>query len=264
MSYSLFKSCRIRAVICFVLLSLILSFAGAFPSYAAVSSSWDEALTSIDKLYDSSQSLESSNRATKQQVQLLRKENNERLKSINTRVQLIGKAQLDHLKAEAASIRQKHAPLLAEYTALGKKASEARKNKDSKTALLYDLKRNRIKPEAASARQSIKQKQERYSAAKKQTAAKAKLVKDAIVNVPAIKKQITAENQQVTALNKRKTEVNKRYKAAIKQGDAHAAKAELAVIVDILKQIQTSQQKIMKYEQSIAALLNSAEARLPN
>lgn len=264
MSHSLFKNCLTRAVICSVLLSLVLSFSGAFPSYAALSSSWDEAITSIDKLYDSSQSLESSNKAAKQQIQLLRKENNERLKSINTQVKLIDKTYLDRLKAEADSIRQKHAPLLAEYTALGKKASEARKNKDNKTVLLYDLKRNRIKVEAASARQSIKQKQEAYSSAKKHTAAKAKLVKDAIIRVPAIKKQITAENQQITALNKSKTEANKRYKAAVKQGDAPAAKAELAVIVDILKQIQTSQQKIMKYEQSIAAMLNSAEARLPN
>lgn len=258
-----FRYYRFKAAVCLVLLVLISSIAGASPSYAA-DISWDEAITSIDKLYDLSQSLESSNKVEKQQIQLLRKENNERLSSLNAQLKLIDKAKLDRLKAEADSTRQKHAPLLAEYTALGKKASEARKSKDSKAALLYDLKRNRIKPEAAYARQSIKQKQETYSSARKLAAAKVKPVKEALVAIPAIKKQVTAENQRITALNKTKGEANKRYKTAIKQGNAPAAKAELATIVDLLKQIQSSMQIIMNQEQSIAAMLNSAEATLPN
>lgn len=263
MSYFPFRHYRFQAAICLVLLVLLSPITGASPSYAA-DISWDEAITSIDKLHDLSQSLESSNKAEKQQIQLLRKENNERLRSLNTQVKLIDKAKLDRLKAEADSTSQKRAPLLAEYTALGKKASEARKSKDSKAALLYDLQRNRIKSEAAYARQSIKQKQETYSSAKKQTTEKAKLVKEALTAIPATKKQVTAENQRITTLNKTKGEANKRYKTAVKQGNAPAAKAELAIMVDLLKQIQISMQKIMNQEKSIAAMLSSAEARLPH
>lgn len=257
------KHYRIQAIILLFSLSLVFHLSVPSPAYAAYSS-WEEALVTIDSMYDTYSLVESTNKAVKQQIQALRKENNEELKSINSRVQMMDKALLDHLKSDAESTRQKHAPLLAEYTALGKNASEARKRKDSKAAVLFDLKRNRIKGQVTTARQSIKQKQDAYNAAKKQTAAKTKLVKDALLGIPAIKKKVTAENQQISSLNKSKTSADKRYKAAIKQGDALTAGTELAIMIDLLHQIQTSQQKILKDEQSIAIALKSAEARLPD
>lgn len=263
MSKQFAKHYRIQAII--ILLSLCLAFQLSItsPAYAG-NSSWEEALVTIDSMYDTYTLVESSNKAVKQQIQALRKENNEELKSINARVQMMDKALLDRLKSDAESTRQKHAPLLAEYTALGKNASEARKRKDSKEAVLFDLKRNRIKGQVTAARQSIKQKQDAYNIAKKQTAAKAKLVKDELLGVPIIKKKVTAENQQISSLNKSKTSSEKRYKAAIKQGDAMSAGAELAMMIETLHQIQNSQLMILKNEQSIAIALKSAEARLPD
>lgn len=235
----------------------------ARPLYAEASNTgWDAALTSIDQLYDNFTALELANKQDKQQIQVLRKQNNDKLKEINSKVQLIDKVKLDKLKTEADQTQKKYAPMLAEYTDLGKKATEARKRKDRKSALLYDLKRNRIKASANAARQEIKLKKEALAAAKKQAAAKAKIVKDALLPVQTLKKQITAENKKITDFNKNKNEVNKRYKTAVKEGDAVKAAAELKRIVDDANQIHALLRKIFEWEGNIRSTIHAAEAKL--
>ncbi|MGG4345755.1 hypothetical protein [Paenibacillus lautus] len=237
----------------------------ARPLYAEASNTgWDAALTSIDELYDNFTALELANKQDKQQIQVLRKQNNDKLKEINSKVQLIDKVKLDKLKTEADQTQKKYAPLLAEYTDLGKKVTEARKRKDRKSVLLYDLKRNRIKASANAARQEIKLKKDALTAAKKQAAAKAKIVKDALLPVQPLKKQITAENKKITDFNKNKNEVNKRYKAAVKEGDAVKAAAELKRIVDDANQIHAIQKKTLDWERDIRSLLQAAENKLPS
>ncbi|MGG4090899.1 hypothetical protein [Paenibacillus lautus] len=235
----------------------------ARPAYAEASNTgWDAALTSIDQLYDNFSALELANKQDKQQIQVLRKQNNDKLKEINSKVQLIDKEKLDKLKTEADQTQKKYAPILAEYTDLGKKATEARKRKDRKSALLYDLKRNRIKGAVNTARQEIKLKKDALTAAKKQAAAKAKIVKDALLPVQTLKKQITAENKKITDFNKNKNEVNKRYKAAVKEGDAVKAAAELKRIVDDANQIHALQKKIFEWEGNIRSTIHVADAKL--
>ncbi|WP_162487621.1 TrbC/VirB2 family protein [Paenibacillus sp. LC231] len=244
-------------VICFLLV--------ASPAYAEASNTgWNAALTSIDQLHDSLTSLELANKQDKQSIQALRKQNNEKLKEINAKIKLIAKVKLDKLKAEADQSQNKYAPLLAEYTDLGKKLTEARKRKDRKSVLLYDLKRNRIKGAANVARQEIKLKKDVFTAAKKQAAAKAKIVKDALLPVQTLKKQITAENKKITDFNKNINEVNKRYKAAVKQGDAVDAAAYLKRIVDSTNQIHALQVKTLEWERNIRSLLQAAENKLPS
>ncbi|MGG3306709.1 hypothetical protein ABER23_04700 [Paenibacillus lautus] len=235
----------------------------ARPHYAEASNTgWDAALTNIDQLYDNFTALELANKQDKQQIQVLRKQNNDKLKEINSKVQLIDKVKLDKLKTEADQTQKKYAPILAEYTDLGKKATEARKRKDRKSALLYDLKRNRIKGAVNTARQEIKLKKDALTAAKKQAAAKAKIVKDALLPVQTLKKQITAENKKITDFNKNKNEVNKRYKAAVKEGDAVKAAAELKRIVDDANQIHALQKKIFEWEGNIRSTIHVADAKL--
>lgn len=242
-------------VMCFLLV--------ARPAYAEASNTgWDAALTTIDQLHDSLTSLELANKQVKQQIQVLRQQNNDKLKEINSKVKLIDKVKLDKLKTEVDQIQNKYAPLLAEYTDLGKKATEARKRKDRKSVLLYDLKRNRIKGAVNAARQEIKSKKDALTAAKKQAAAKARIVKDALLPVQMLKKQITAENKKITDFNKNKNEVNKRYKAAVKEGDAVKAAAELKRIVDDANQIHALQKKIFEWEGNIRSTIHAAEAKL--
>lgn len=235
----------------------------ARPLYAEASNTgWNAALTSIDQLYDNFTALELANKQDKQQIQVLRKQNNDKLKEINSKVQLIDKVMLDKLKTEADQTQKKYAPMLAEFTDLGKKATEARKRKDRKSALLYDLKRNRIKGAVNTARQEIKLKKDALTAAKKQAAAKAKIVKDALLPVQTLKKQIIAENKKITDFNKNKNEVNKRYKAAVKEGDAVKAAAELKRIVDDANQIHALQKKIFEWEGNIRSTIHAADAKL--
>ncbi|MFC7679822.1 hypothetical protein [Paenibacillus sp. GCM10028914] len=234
------------------------------PSYAEASgTAWDAALTSIDQLYDSLTILESSNKLVKQQTQELRKQNNDKLKVINSQIQLIDKNKIDKLKTEVEQAKKKHDPLLTEYTNLGKKATEARKNNNKKAALMFDLRRNKIKDSATKARQEIKVKTDALTAAKKQASVKAKNVKDRLIPVQTIKKQITAENKQITEWNKSRIAANKRYQVAVKQGDAVIAAAELNLITSELGRIQVSQKKIYSWEVEIRNVIRDAEAKLP-
>lgn len=246
-----------------LVLMCFLLFVGKPLYVEAAASGWDDALSSIDQLYDSLIILETSNKHVKQQTTDLRKQNNDKLKEINKQIQLIDKVKLDKLKTDAEQTQKKHAPLLAQYTDFGKKAAEARKSKNKKSALMYDLKRNRIKASATAARQEIKVKKDALTTAKKQATAKAKIVKDALAPVGTLKKQITEENKRITEANGRRIAADKRYKAAIKQGDAVIAAIELKVITAELSRIQTSQKKVYDWEGNIRNTLRTAEGKLP-
>lgn len=249
----------VRLVVLVMCLLLIVK-----PSYVEASDhGWDAAFSSIEQLHDSFTSMESVNKQDKQQIQMLRKQNNEKLKEINTQIQLIDKVKLDKLKSETDQVQKKYAPLLSQYTDLGKKATEARKRKNQKSALLLDLKRNRIKASAHAARQEIKKKKDALTAAKKQATAKAKIVKDTLAPVQTIKKQITSENKKISDINQNKMAANKQYKAAVKQGDAVKAAVELKLIIANLNQIHASQKKIYDWEENIRKIIYAAEARLP-
>lgn len=253
---------RLHAALMIVCLCLG-GVAPGISSALAAEPEWEEAITGIERLYDAYTSLEASNKLAKQQIQSLRKQNNEKLKSLQSQIRLIDKAKLDQLKLQADQIQTKHAPLLAEYTDLGKKASEARKRKDQKSALIYDLKRNRIKASVTHARQEIKSRKDALSAAKNQASAKSKAAKDALKGVTPLKQRITAENKQVSAYNKAKASSNQRYKAAVKEGDASSAAGELGGIVAVMTKIGASYSKIYEWEQDIADILESAETKLP-
>ncbi|MWV43151.1 hypothetical protein GRF59_05865 [Paenibacillus sp. HJL G12] len=254
---------RVVTIVLVFMMCLMMGISG--PSYALASDSvWEAALEDIGKLHDTFIGLESANQLEKQQIQDLRKQNNDKLKLINTRVQLIDMVKLDKLKTEAEQVQKKYAPLLAEYSELGRKATEARKRKDSKSALLYDLKRNRLKTSVNNARQEIKGKKDAYLAAKKIASAKAKVVKDILIGVQALKRQITAENQKMAEWNKDRAAADKRYKAAVKAGNAVTTASELKQIVAELNRIHDAQNKIMGWERDVAQTLRSAEAKLPS
>ena len=247
----------------FVMLSMCLLLM-ARPAVAEASNpGWDAALVTIDQLHDSFSMLEFSNKQDKQQTQVLRKQNNDRLKETNLKIQLIDKSKLDKLKSEADQAQHKYGPLLKEYTELGKKASAARKSKNTKSALLFDLKRNRIKASVDSARQEIKMKKDALSSAKKQAAAKIKIVKDALIPVQTLKKQITAENKKITESNKSRIAADKSYKTAVKRGDALTVVAEMRTIIEELGRIRTSQKKIYDWEVNIKNAIYAAEGKLP-
>lgn len=251
-----FKICTVAFIVCVL-------FVAIKPPYTEASSnSWEDALTKIDQLYDSLTSLEAVNKRVKEQTQQLRKQNNDKLKAVNQQIKLIDKNKIDKLKTAVDQAQKKHAPLLAEYTELGRKAAEARKNKNKKSALMYDLKRNRIKASATAARQEIKLKKDSLTAAKSQASAKAKIVKDTLLPIQMIKKQIATENSNVTDMNKIRVTADKRYKLAIKQGDAIIAASELKRITSELDHIQRSQNKIHEWEIDIQNTIRAAEVKL--
>lgn len=229
----------------------------------ASESGWNAALSSIDVLHDTFTALEGVNKLDKQQIQVLRKQNDDKLKTVNAKVQMIDKAKIDRLKSEADQVQKKYAPLLSEYTELGKKAADARKRKDQKAAVLLDLKRNKLKAAATAARLEIKTKKDALAAARKDMSAKAKVVKDALAPVQTLKKQVTTENKLITASNSIRTAADKRYKAAIKQGNAVTAAAEMALMYKELGKVNASQKKIYKWEEQMSTTIQSGEAKLP-
>ena len=246
-----------------VLIVCFLLFLVSPPIAGASNTEWDSALTSIDQLHDNLSALELTNKQEKLQIQALRKQNNEKLKEVNIQVRLIDKVKLDRLKMESDKSQKKFAPLFADYTDIGKKATEARKRKDLKSVLLFELKRNRMKASVLAARQEIKLKKDALTTAKKHASEKTKIVKDILVPVQTLKKQITTESKKIIEFNKQRIAADKRYKAAVKQGDAAMTAVELRSIVGVLSQIHESQNKINEWETIIRSAINAAEAKLP-
>ncbi|MGN7166133.1 hypothetical protein ACTHSJ_09795 [Paenibacillus cellulositrophicus] len=255
----LWKNSLLTVLCCTVALFML----GPSKADAASDSAWDAALQSIGVLHDSYKALDEANKLKKQQIQVLRKQNDDRLKSVNAKVQGIDKAKIDKLKSEADQAQKKYQPLLNEYTDLGKKAADARKRKDQKAALQYDLKRNQIKASASAARAEIKSRKDALAAAKKEASAKAKAVKDTLAQVQTLKKQVTAENKKITAANSTRSASDKRYKAAIKLGNAITATAELTVMYKELGKISASLNQIYQWEKQIDSVIRTAETKLP-
>lgn len=248
-----------------LLLAAVLILSVSLPARAQASGdTWAAALSGIDTLYDGYTALETVNKLEKQEIQSLRKDSAARLKEVNAAVKAIDKPKIDRLASEAAALKLRHASLIQQYSDLGKQASEARKRKDKKNADLLDLKRNKLKPSVDAAKLEIKNANEAVSAAKKQATAKAKTVKDMLVPVASLKKQVTAENKSIAAFNKTRAASYKRYRSAVKSGNAITAAAEMTMMYAQLGKIHASQQKIYGWEKQISAAVKSAATKLPS
>ncbi|OMD43433.1 hypothetical protein [Paenibacillus odorifer] len=230
---------------------------------AAAGTDWDSALNDINGLHGNYTSLQAALKSDSSKIQILRKQNNETLKSIHTVIESTDKALLSRLSSEATTVQKKHAPLLEQYSTLSKQSAAAKKAKDFKTATLLDLRRNKLKAAVTIARTEIKAKTDALATARKQTATKLKPIKDALAPITALKKQITDENKNIVAAQKVRSEADKHYKSAVKQGDAITAATELRASYDQMIRVHAMQQNIYSWEQKIALALRAAESKLP-
>ncbi|MCQ4088267.1 hypothetical protein [Saccharibacillus sp. JS10] len=239
-------------------LSVVPSAHAEVPDYK-----WTAALSGIDTLYDGYTALETTNKLEKQRIQSLRKDNTTRLQTVNAAIKNIDKSKIDTLAATVKNLKDRHAPLLDQYRNLGKQISEARKRKDKKNADLLDLTRNKLKPSVEAAKLAIKQAETQLSTAKSQAKNKVQIVKDTLMPVSNLKKQITAENKSITSFNKTRSASYKRYRSAVKSGNAITAVAEITMMITQLRNVHKSQQIIYSWEQQISSAIQSATNKLP-
>ncbi|WP_018752817.1 hypothetical protein [Paenibacillus sanguinis] len=244
-------------------LSILLLLSAPEVEAAKGGEAWDAALNSIDALYDGLTAVQAGVKLQSAEVTALRKNNNEKLSVIKAKIKSIDQPLITRLSQESAGLQRKHASLLDQYTALGKQATAARKRKDKKKVDLLELKRNKLKPSATAASSEIKAKKAALAAAKKSAAAKAKIVKDALVPVQNLKKQITAKNKVIAAARKQLAAANKRYKSNVKAGDAVGAMINLKSVYDQTSQVHISLKQVYEWENKIAKSLAAAAAKLP-
>ncbi|MNO28149.1 hypothetical protein D3C76_180360 [compost metagenome] len=247
----------------FVQFILVVALLNSNLTMASAAADWDSALDEINGLHGKYTSLQEALKSDVSTIQILRKQNNNMLKSIHAVIASTDKALLTRLSSEITSAQKKHAPLLEQYSTLGKQSSAAKKVRDFKTATLLDLRRNKLKAAVTIARTEIKAKTDALATARKQTATKLKPIKDALAPITGLKKQITAENKNITVAQKVRSEADKRYKTAVKQGDAITAATEMSASYEKMIQIHSLQQKIRIWEQKIALALRAAESKLP-
>lgn len=254
---------RIRGLKWMAQVVLVAAFLTCNLTLVSAATGWDSALDDINSLHGNYTALQATLKTDNSKIQKLRKQNNDALKSIRTVIQSTDQALLSRLSSEASSVQKKHAPLLEQYSTLSKQSTAAKKAKDLKTVTLLDLKRNKLKAAVTLARAEIKTKTTALAAARKQTAAKLKPVKDALAPITALKKQITAESKNLAATQKVRAEADKQYKAAVKQGDAVRAATELKSSYEQMKRIHSMQQNIYSWEQKTSPALRAAESKLP-
>lgn len=248
-----------RWLVCLLLLAL---WAGHAP-LAVAAAEWDSSLEDIHALYNDYTALQMTLKSENQRTLTLRKQNNADLAAIHLKLQATDASLLNRLKSEAAALKNKHAPLLEEYSSLGKQIAAARKAGNLKSATLLEIKRNRLKAAAAAARAEVKTKNTLLAAARAQAAAKIKPAKDALAQVADLKKQITAQNKTASAAQTERAKADKRYKAAIQAGDAIAAATAMKLSYAKMGEIRTLGQMSYSWEQKITLALRTAESKLP-
>ncbi|MCA1295360.1 hypothetical protein LBW89_20335 [Paenibacillus sp. alder61] len=254
--------CRwtLKFLLTLVLLTAVMPVVGMSTARA---DGWEEALLTVDTLHDSFSALESLIKLEKLDTQTLRKQNNDRLKAIQTKIKNIDKGKLEQFKASYDQALKKHAPSLEQYKTLTKQAAAARKTKDAKKAALLDLKRNNLKPAVDAAKLDIANRKSALTTAKKQAAAKAKEIRTSLASIQPLKKQIAAENKLINRTNKNKSAAEKLYRAAIKKGNAVMAAAQMTIMYAELGKVNQSQKKIHAWEKQIEGYLKAAESKLP-
>ncbi|MHA6529984.1 hypothetical protein [Paenibacillus sp. BAC0078] len=245
-----------------VWLLLLALWAGHAPQ-AAAAADWDSALDDIHALYNDYTVLQNTLKSENLRTGTLRKQNNADLAAINLKLQATDASLLTRLKAEAAAMKNKHAPLLEEYGSLGKQIAAARKAGNLKSATLLEIKRNKLKAAAAAARAEVKTKNTLLAAARAAAAAKTKPAKDALAPIASLKKQITAQNKLVSAAQTERAKADKRYKAAVQAGDAITAATAMKLSYAKMGEIRTLGQMSYSWEQKITLALRSAESKLP-
>jgi predicted nucleic acid-binding Zn-ribbon protein len=247
----------------FVQLILVVALLNSNLTMASAGTDWDSALDDINGLHGNYTSLQTGLKSDSSKIQILRKQNNDTLKSIHSVIESTDKALLSRLSSEATSAQKKHAPLLEQYSTLSKQSTAAKKARDFKTVTLLDLRRNKLKAAVTLARTEIKAKTDALATARKQTAAKIKPIKDALAPITALKKQITAENKNISVAQKARSEADKLYKSAVKQGDAITAATKMRASYEQMLRIHSMQQNIYTWEQKISLALRAAESKLP-
>lgn len=123
---------RIRDLKWVAQLVLVAAFLTCNLTLVSAATGWDAALDDINSLHGNYTALQATLKTDNSEIQKLRKQNNDTLKSIRSVIQSTDQALLSRLSSEATSVQKKHAPLLEQYSTLGKQFTAAKKAKDLK------------------------------------------------------------------------------------------------------------------------------------
>lgn len=242
---------------------LLALFTLPVPHTSAAGSPWDTALERVKNVYGDYAAMQEQVKLDHSRIQHLRKANQDLWKEIKKKLGRMDQVRLDRLKQGAEAARKQHAPLLEKFKTLGEQRTAARQAKDLKSAAILELQYNKLRPSVAKARAEIKSAAEAYTAARKETVSRIQPVKDLLSSAAAIRKESSTVSKELGAAEKLRTAAYKRYQAAVKQGDANGAAEGLETAFTQLKNVSNLQQKLMNLEKQIAALLRSAESKLP-
>ncbi len=213
-------------------------------------------------LYSSFTSLQSQLQQTEQSISALHYQNEETQSALTKQIKVIDADKIAKLEQTVKQAKDKYKPLMSMYTGLNQQITAANKlkNKQLSSALKAEAETMKIAVQIAKA--DIKNKEQALTAAKTQKTAAQKKLRAALGGADPLRTRIKAEKSTATILNKNVSPMWKSVTQSVKSGDARKIRADLNVLVNQLRQIQTQKQKVLSLENQISGILQNVKKQL--
>lgn len=218
----------------------------------------------ISSLYNELLTLETQDRNWDDQIKSLHAKNSDSLSALNKEIKQIDATLLDELEADATQTKERHQSLLSLYTALNKQIEAARLVKNKELSSMLRFQANTLKIPVQLARADIKAKENKWKAAKGDTAKTIKKIRGTLADIDPNNAQIKAKQSAIKTIEASLSPLWTAFKLAVKREDAVGAQGTLGSLITLFQQINEENQKTFNLEVKISDILSAAKAQIPH
>lgn len=190
-----------------------------------------------------------------QQIRSLHDSNTQALIVVRTRIREIDESTITLLTQSVASAKQRSQPLFDQYSALNRRISLLKGLKDKTLNMVLRAQSDSMKIVVQLARQEIRDQEARLKTAKDNRSKKIAAARKTLAGIESPQEMIKSQKSVAASLNKRISADFSDFKSAIRKQNPALASQALSSLISGYRQVAACKQKIIEYEQRIAAVI---------
>ncbi|MEF3308967.1 hypothetical protein PV433_08620 [Paenibacillus sp. GYB004] len=192
----------------------------------------------------------------------LRIRNDEALKVLRRQIKQLDESHLAELKRRVDDTKARYKPMLDMYTSINQQITTAKKLHSKEWAAILQIQANGMKAAVQLAKQDIRNKEAQLTAAKGQTSAKQKKIRETLTALEPVDVKMRTHREAVTRLNKQVASDWKTFTPHVKQQDAKASSEALSALLSRLRQISDHKRSLYDLEAETTVIINKAKTQL--
>lgn len=217
---------------------------------------------SLNTQYGELTALQQENRKRDSDSKELRIRNDEALTALRQQIKQIDAKQLEQLKQRVDDTKARYKPMLDIYSTINQQITAAKKLQSKEWAAMLQIQANGMKAAVQLAKQDIRNKEAQLSAAKGQTTAKQKKIRDTLAALEPVDVKMRTHRDAVSSLGKLVAADWKAFTPHVKQQDAKASSEVLSALLTRLRQISEHKRNLYDLEAETTVIINRAKSQL--